>query len=169
MTKTKVLIVSPCQGGYGGIEAFVLAVAAALRRETDMEVRICLKRVRGFALQPDLKSMLRGEDVIWANPGADRDLIEGIKSADIVHLQNASPDVAFMAKFFRKPLVMTIHNYMTREMTAHRTSVAHRGASCERALVQLAVCLGHMGAATETKRQPQSSDDIEAAGRLDAA
>ena len=44
---TKVLLVSPCQGGYGGIEAFVLAVAAAARREPDMQVRICLKRVRG--------------------------------------------------------------------------------------------------------------------------
>ncbi|MGZ5019274.1 MAG: glycosyltransferase [Chthoniobacterales bacterium] len=120
MSRTKVLIVSPCQGGYGGIEAFVLAVATATRREPDMEVRICLKRVRGFALQPDLKSMLRGEDVIWAERGADRDLIEAIRWADIVHLQNAPPDVAFLTKFFRKPLVMTIHNYRTHEITAHR-------------------------------------------------
>ncbi|MDQ2919396.1 MAG: hypothetical protein M3R10_05920, partial [Verrucomicrobiota bacterium] len=117
---TKVLLVSPCQGGYGGIEAFVLAVAAAARREPDMEVRICLKRVQGFALQPDLKAMLRGEDVIWAERGLDRDLIEGIRWADVVHLQNAPPDVAFFAKLFRKPLVMTIHNYMTRELTMHR-------------------------------------------------
>ena len=28
MTPIKLLIVSPCQGAYGGIEAFVLAVAA---------------------------------------------------------------------------------------------------------------------------------------------
>ncbi|MFN2508779.1 MAG: glycosyltransferase [Chthoniobacterales bacterium] len=120
MTKTKVLIVSPCQGGYGGIEAFVLAVAAAVRREADMEVRICLKRVQGFALQPDLKAMLRGEDVIYADRGADRDLIEAIRWADLVHLQNTPPDVAFLTKLLRKPLVMTIHNYMTRELTAHR-------------------------------------------------
>ena len=33
MSRIKVLLVSPCQGGYGGIEAFVLAVAAAVRRE----------------------------------------------------------------------------------------------------------------------------------------
>ncbi len=117
---TKVLIVSPCQGGYGGIEAFVLAVTAAVRREPDMEVRICFKRVRDFKLQPDLKSMLKGEEVIWAERGLDRDLIEAIRWADIVHLQNAPPDVALLAKFFRKPLVMTIHNYMTRELTLHR-------------------------------------------------
>ena len=64
--------------------------------------------------------MLRGEDVIWAERGLDRDLIEGIRWADVVHLQNAPPDVAFFTKFFRKPLVMTIHNYMTRELTLHR-------------------------------------------------
>ena len=118
--KTKVVIVSPCQGSYGGIEAFVLAVVAAVRREPDMEVRLCLKRVQGFALQPDLKGMLRGEDVIYADRGADRDLIEVIRWADLVHLQNAPPDVAFLTKILRKPLVMTIHNYMTREMTLHR-------------------------------------------------
>lgn len=120
MKTTKVVIVSPCQGAYGGIEAFVLAVVAAVKREPDMEVRLCLKRVRNFALQPGLKAMLQGENVIYTDRGADRDLIEAIRWADLVHLQNAPPDVALFAKFFRKPLVMTIHNYMTRELTAHR-------------------------------------------------
>ncbi len=73
---TKVLIVSPCQGGYGGIEAFVLAVAAAVRREPDFEVRICLKRTKGAKLQPNLKAMLKGEDVILCDR-ADRDLTPG--------------------------------------------------------------------------------------------
>lgn len=120
MSLTRVVIVSPCQGAYGGIEAFVLAVAAALRRERDIEVRICLKRVKGFALQPSLKTMVKGEDVIYTDRGADRDLLDAIKWADVVHLQNAPPDVAFFTKFFRKPLVMTIHNYMGREFTLHR-------------------------------------------------
>ncbi len=116
----KVVIVSPCQGAYGGIEAFVLALVAALRREADIEVRLCLKRVAGFALQPSLKTMVRGEDVIYVDRGADRDLIEAVRWADIVHLQNAPPDVALLAKLFRKPLVLTIHNYMGREVTLHR-------------------------------------------------
>ena len=42
MRKTKVVIVGPSLGAYGGIEAFVLAVAAAIRHEPDMEVRLCL-------------------------------------------------------------------------------------------------------------------------------
>ncbi|HEX8679992.1 MAG TPA: glycosyltransferase, partial [Chthoniobacterales bacterium] len=98
----------------------VLAVAAAARRDPAVEVRICLKRVQGFALQPSLKAMLGGENVIFADRGADRDLIEVIKWADLVHLQNAPPDVAFLARWHRKPLVMTIHNYMTRELSLHR-------------------------------------------------
>ncbi|MDQ6655895.1 MAG: glycosyltransferase, partial [Verrucomicrobiota bacterium] len=117
---TKVVIVSPCMGAYGGIEAFVLAVADALRREPDFEVRICLKRVKNFALQPGLKAMLKGHDVIYTDRGADRDLLDAIRWADVVHLQNTPPDVALFTKIFRKPLVLTIHNYMTRELTLHR-------------------------------------------------
>lgn len=119
MKKIKVLIVSPCQGGYGGVEAFILAVAEALRREPDFEVRICLKRMKGIKLQPHLKQMLKGEDVILCDR-ADRDLLNAIRWADLVHLQNASPDVAFLAKFFRKPLVLTIHGYMARGFSWHR-------------------------------------------------
>jgi glycosyltransferase involved in cell wall biosynthesis len=120
MKPVRVVIVSPCQGAYGGIEAFVFAVAEALRRERDIEVRICLKRVKGFVLQPSLKTMAAGQDVIYCDRGVDRDLLDAIKWADVVHLQNASPDVTLLGKLYGKPLVMTIHNYMAGEVTMHR-------------------------------------------------
>ena len=120
MSTTKVLIVSPCQGSYGGIEAFVLAIAEAITREPDIELRLCLKRVQGFVLQPNLKEILKGQDVIYTDRGADRDLLDAIMWSDVVHLQNAPPDVAFFTRLFRKKLVMTIHNYMARPMTLHR-------------------------------------------------
>jgi len=41
-----------------------------------------------------------------------------VKWADIVHLQNASPDVIFLAKAFRKRLVLTIHNYFPERRSA---------------------------------------------------
>jgi glycosyltransferase involved in cell wall biosynthesis len=119
MTPIKLLLVSPCQGAYGGIEAFVLAVAAAVRKEPDFEVRVCFKKTKYFARQPSLKTMLAGEPVEFCER-ADKDLASAIRWADIVHLQNASPDVVAMAKLFRKRLVLTIHNYMTRELNAHR-------------------------------------------------
>ncbi len=119
MTPIKLLIVSPCQGAYGGIEAFVLAVAAAVRKEPDFEVRVCFKKTKYFARQPSLKTMLKGEPVEFCER-ADKDLATAIRWADIVHLQNASPDVVALAKLFRKRLVLTIHNYMTRGLSAHR-------------------------------------------------
>jgi glycosyltransferase involved in cell wall biosynthesis len=47
-------------------------------------------------------------------------LVRAIRWADVIHLQNASPDVIGLAKLFRKRLVLTIHNYMTRQWDAHR-------------------------------------------------
>lgn len=119
MKQTKLLLVSPCQGTYGGIEAFVLAVAEATQRETDFAVKICFKKVRGFSLDPSLASMVRGQPVMFVDR-AGRDLADAVRWADIVHLQNASPDVILLAKLFRKRLVLTIHNYLPREWDAHR-------------------------------------------------
>lgn len=112
-------MVSPCQGTYGGIEAFVLAVADAVRREPDFDVRVCFKKVRGFALHPNLANMLRHESVMFVDR-AGRELADAIRWADIVHLQNASPDVVALAKFYGKRVVLTIHNYMGRELSLHR-------------------------------------------------
>ena len=103
MTRSKILIISPCQGAYGGIEAFVFAVADAMRSEPDFEVRLRFKRVKGFAFQPSMKAMLKGQDADFVHR-ADRDLLDAIRWADLVHLQNASPDVVALAKLFRKPL-----------------------------------------------------------------
>jgi glycosyltransferase involved in cell wall biosynthesis len=117
--QSKLLLISPCQGTYGGIEAFVLAVAEAVRREPDFEVRVCFKKVKGFALDPNFATMLRHESFTFVD-SASRGLAAAIKRADIVHLQNASPDVIALAKLFRKRIVLTIHNYMPREWSLHR-------------------------------------------------
>jgi glycosyltransferase involved in cell wall biosynthesis len=117
--QTKLLLVSPCFGTYGGIEAFVLAVAEAIRREPDFTVRICLKKVRRFVLHPGLAAMLRDEVVLFVDRAGGA-LADAIKWSHIVHLQNASPDVVALAKLFGKPIVLTIHNYMRREWNLRR-------------------------------------------------
>src|SRR4029077_18192107 len=116
--QNKLLLVSPCQGTYGGIEAFVIRLADAVQRETDFSVRVCFKKVKGFSLHPSLAGMLRGQPVSFVDR-AGLELANAVKWADIVHLQNASPDVIFLAKAFRKRLALTIHNYMPRDRTAH--------------------------------------------------
>lgn len=120
MKRHRLLLISPCQGAYGGIEAFVLAVAQAVRAEPDFEVRVCFKKTRDFILRPTLAEMLRDEPAEFCER-AGRDLAAALRWADIVHLQNASPDVVLLAKLFRKPLVLTIHNYMPSTANLHRT------------------------------------------------
>lgn len=115
----KLLLVSPCQGAYGGIEAFVLAVASAVRKEPDFEVRVCFKKTKDFVRQSSLKTMLQGEPAEFCER-ADKDLMDAIRWADIVHLQNASPDVVAMARLFGKRLVLTIHNHMSGEFGLHQ-------------------------------------------------
>jgi glycosyltransferase involved in cell wall biosynthesis len=119
MKRINLLLVSPCQGSYGGIEAFVLALADTLQREPDFTVKICFKRVKGFALHPSLAAMLRGQPIKFVDR-AGGELSNAVRWADVIHLQNASPDVVFLAKMFGKRIVLTIHNYMPRGWTAHR-------------------------------------------------
>jgi glycosyltransferase involved in cell wall biosynthesis len=115
----KALLVSPCFGTYGGIEAFVLAVAEAVRREPDFSVRICLKKTNDFALHPGLAGMLRHETILFVDR-AGRELADAIKWSDIIHVQNASPDAVALAKFFSRRVVLTIHNYLRAEWSRHR-------------------------------------------------
>jgi glycosyltransferase involved in cell wall biosynthesis len=119
LRNNKLLLVSPCQGTYGGIEAFVLALADAVQHEQDFALKICFKKVKGFSLHPSFAGMLRGQPVSFVDR-AGRQLAEAVRWADIVHLQNASPDVVFLAKLFRKRLALTIHNYMPHELTPRR-------------------------------------------------
>ena len=94
-------------------------MADAVQREPDFAVRICFKKVSGFSLHPDFASMIKGHPVTLVDR-AGKELADAVRWADIVHLQNASPDVVFLAKLFGKPIVLTIHNYMPRQVNAHR-------------------------------------------------
>jgi glycosyltransferase involved in cell wall biosynthesis len=109
--RVRVLLVSPCFGAYGGIEAFVFAVAEAVRRDPRFEIRVCFKRTANFALQPELKAYCQGTHVEFCDR-ASRDLWSAIGWADVVHAQNASPDVAFAAKLLGKPLAVSVHNVL---------------------------------------------------------
>src|SRR3982751_5645900 len=97
MKQINLLLVSPCQGSYGGIEAFVLALADALEPEPEFTLKICFKKVKGFALHPNFAAMLGGRPVVFVDR-AGRELTDFVRWADVIHLQNASPDVIFLAK-----------------------------------------------------------------------
>jgi glycosyltransferase involved in cell wall biosynthesis len=116
----KLLIVSPSQGHYGGIEAFVIALASAVECWPEFELQVCFKLVQNFTLKDDLRhaaAVLRCP--VHHLPSGDGKLLKLIRSADIVHGQNTSPDIIFPARFFGKKLVLTIHNWRERKWTVH--------------------------------------------------
>jgi len=117
----KLLIVSPSMGHYGGIDAFVIALASAVQSWPEFEVQLCFKLVLGSELKDNLKKAVNDSlacPVHYVRRGESK-LLELIRWADIVHGQNTSPDVIFPASFLRKKLVLTIHNWRNRQMNIH--------------------------------------------------
>ncbi len=112
----RVAIVSPCFGVLGGIETFICALAKDLHAQPGVQVTLCFKKTKNF--QPDclLETAARetGADVVFVER-ASRELAAVIRQADIVHCQNPCFDVAMLAKFFRKRLVLTMHSQRVRK------------------------------------------------------
>jgi glycosyltransferase involved in cell wall biosynthesis len=116
----KILIISPSQGHYGGIEAFVMALAAAVETWPELELQVCFKLVQNFPLKDDLR--VAGSSLhcpVHYLPSGDSKLLKLIRWADLVHGQNTSPDIIFPARFFGKKLVLTIHNWRQRKLSPH--------------------------------------------------
>lgn len=113
LTPLKVAIISPSFGAYGGIEAFVLALARFLKADSTISVRVVWKKVAGFAPTDSLENRCResGVDYTYVERGSG-DLWKQIQWADVIHCQNAPPDVILFARLLRKPLALTIHNYL---------------------------------------------------------
>jgi glycosyltransferase involved in cell wall biosynthesis len=109
----KVVIVSPTFGAYGGIEAFVLALARFLKTDPTLSVRLVWKKVKGFVSTEALEQRCAetGVDYVYVEKGSS-DLWRQLQWADVVHSQNAPPDVILFTRLMGKPLALTIHNYL---------------------------------------------------------
>jgi glycosyltransferase involved in cell wall biosynthesis len=116
----KLLIISPSHGLYGGIEAFVIALASVVETWPEFELQVCFKLVGKRPLKNDLRSAAAILNCpVHYLPSGDFKLIKLIRWADLVHGQNASPDFVFLAWLLRKKLVLTIHNWRQRKMNLH--------------------------------------------------
>jgi glycosyltransferase involved in cell wall biosynthesis len=110
-----VLLVSPCQGIYGGMESFVLAVATALAADEKFSVRIAWKKVRSFRLDPHFEQMIAAAPVSsYFVERMSKELWQFIRWSDVVHCQNAPPDVVSMCLAGHRPVALTIHNWNRR-------------------------------------------------------
>lgn len=108
---TRILLLSPTFGAYGGMEAFVLGLAEAFVQDPRFEVRVRFKRTSAFELQPSLSRVCQSLPVEFVGRGSLA-LWRAIRWADLVHAQNAPPDVVGIAALCRRPLVLTIHNVL---------------------------------------------------------
>ncbi len=76
------------------MEAFALALLRRAETSEEIDLRLCFKRVQGFALRPELEAAvapLCGRIQIVDRGSAD--LRRNIAAAQVVHAFNASPDV----------------------------------------------------------------------------
>jgi glycosyltransferase involved in cell wall biosynthesis len=115
-----VLLVSPCMGSYGGLEAFVLVVAEHLSRNPSFTTEVIFKEAGSFAVHRDLLARVSSSSAsVSFCRRFSASLWNKVQNADIVHLQNLSPDVAFMARMAGKPLLVTIHSRCIGRSSLH--------------------------------------------------
>ena len=109
----KLLICGPSQGVWGGIEAFQLWLATSASKAGGIDVQVAFKLVEGFSLMGSLSEECDRSGVRYhVVERGSRELAALIRWADVVHGQNASPDICVTAALFRRPLVLTIHNHL---------------------------------------------------------
>ncbi|MBJ6144326.1 glycosyltransferase [Hymenobacter sp. BT559] len=109
--RKKLLIVGASQGGYGGIEAFMIAMAEAAEAWPEFEVRLCFKLVKGATFKTELKELAENvcRQVYYVERGSSN-LLSLIRWADILHVQNMPPDIVFPGRLLGKKIFLTVHN-----------------------------------------------------------
>lgn len=112
---------SPTFGVFGGMEAFVLTIARSLASAGTFDVKVCFKRVGSCPQTLNFDAPVPSVPIETVDRASGA-LTAAIRWADVVHGQNASPDVAFLASVFSKPLAVSIHNVLPRRPLHRRVS-----------------------------------------------
>jgi len=114
------LIIGPSQGNYGGIEAFMIAIAEAGLEWPGFNIKLCFKLVKGAKAGNNLKLSARknGLKVCYIKRGS-LELAKLVIWADVLHVQNTPPDIIFLGRLFRKKMFLTIHNKRVRAFNLH--------------------------------------------------
>jgi glycosyltransferase involved in cell wall biosynthesis len=119
--KKKLLIIGSSQGEYGGIEAFMMAIAKESRKWLEFEVRLAFK----------LKDLALISDTLEKSANANATSVHFVKKnsialyklvmwSDILHVQNMPPDIVFSAYLLRKKNFLTIHNRKFENKSIHQ-------------------------------------------------
>ncbi|MBK1882483.1 glycosyltransferase [Luteolibacter pohnpeiensis] len=109
--KTRVLMVAPTCGVYGGIEAFTSAIASEVVSDSNFEVSVVFRLRPGYTLDERLTTELSSSPFQWRIMGKpDLSFIRSLLWADIVNCHFPLLYATFPARFFRKKLAITIEN-----------------------------------------------------------
>ena len=99
-------------GRFGGLESFVLTVAAGVAKLPGLTVEVVFKEAGAFSLHEDLRQKIREAAVKTTFCSrSSRSLWRSVTRADLVHLQNPCPDVVLMARLAGKPLLINVINH----------------------------------------------------------
>lgn len=110
-TPKNLLIIGSSQGCYGGIEAFMIAVAEVAATWKEFNVKLCFKIVKGYTLSAELQQLASSscKEVHFINR-ASKNLIQLVAWADVLHVQNTPPDIIFLGRLMAKKVFLTVHN-----------------------------------------------------------
>ena len=117
----RVLLVAPCFGDYGGIEAFTLAVADTLMKDERFEVRVCFKRTANFVLRQGLAQQCHAYPVEFCSR-AGRSLLAAIAWADV----RARPERLVATVAFPAPASRADHDVLSLHNTLPSRPIAQR-------------------------------------------
>lgn len=118
--KKNLLIIGSSQGVYGGIEAFMIALAEAASQWLEFEVKLCFKLIKGAELTDELKHSAADtcSQVHYVRRGSLQ-LARLIAWASVLHVQNAPPDIVFPARLLAKKVFLTVHNRRMPNLNLH--------------------------------------------------
>lgn len=116
MKKKNILIIGSSQGCYGGIEAFMIALAEAVDKWPEFKVKLCFKLVYGANKSDELERSAKNVcDQMYFVRRGSWDLFKLIWWANVLHVQNTPPDVILIGAFLRKRIFLTIHSWRRKK------------------------------------------------------
>lgn len=119
--RTRICIISPSMGRYGGLESFVLTVAATVAQVPDFAVEVVFKQAGNFELHDDLRKKIQESGLtVRFCARSSSTLLQAVLRADVIHLQNPCPDVALMARIAGKPLLINVINHTKGGRSLHQ-------------------------------------------------
>jgi len=117
---TKLLVIGPTNGCYGGLEAFMITLAQNAANWVEYDVKLCFKLVKVKEPEADLKKMAEAAcSQVYYVQRASAELMKLIAWADVLHVQNPPPDIVFAAKLMAKKIFLTVHNRFVPVLNLH--------------------------------------------------